>query len=213
MLVWFLPRATLSVTVQGTAAWHPFVFPVWPTKPSLCRWWQRASCAPVYCSTPRPAALSAAGIRPTAWQKRGARKTSLPPTVWGETGNHKQLRADESHRHLLVATLKDSRTKKLDTWKKTRSSTCFGPQSPLKLLSCWSAAAETDVVLYVKLLNQVIVVDPCIFSEPSPHPTTAEGINQDHITNSLFSNYCHWGLGTVPFTGCLWRKVSVWRET
>lgn len=148
MLVWFLPRATLSVTVQGTAAWHPFIFPVWPTKPSLCRWWQRASCAPVYCSMPRPAALSAAGIRPTAWQKRGARKTSLPPTVWAlfeETGNHKQLRADESHRHLLVATLKDSRTKKLDTWKKLDPQ----PVSVHNLLwSCWAADLQQPRLMW-----------------------------------------------------------------
>lgn len=81
---------------------------------------------------------------------------SAEETLFEETENHKQLRADESHRHMFAATLKDSRTKKIRYMKK-RSSICVSPQSPLKLSSYWSAAVVTDVVCYGKLLNQVIV--------------------------------------------------------
>lgn len=62
-----------------------------------------------------------------------------------------------------------NKRKKKKVQEKNGFSICVSPQSPLKLLRHWSAAAKADVICFGKLLSPVIVLELCIFTEASPH--------------------------------------------
>lgn len=85
-----------------------------PIKSSLHRWWQRARLQQYI------RARCAVCCTDETHHLEEAMRTSSPPTfcaeyretLFEETDDRKQLRADESHRGTLSATSKDSRTKK-----------------------------------------------------------------------------------------------------